>query len=134
MKKRSGFVSNSSSSSFVIVGYPVNKIVKEEDKENIIRKHAPQILESDSFKKWGIDEAWTDFLDTSGILGDEGLAHISDDGPGYIGLVLADVSDDGGYLDHNEISLEDALLKVNKLREIFDIKESPSIIIGTRSC
>jgi hypothetical protein len=131
MKTRNGFVSNSSSSSFVIIGYPEGKVFP--DKEAALKKYAPKLLDSKDCKEYGVDEVWFDFLGKPGLYGN-GISHLPNDGPGYIGIILADVSSDGGALGDSKISLDGVMKKIKKFQKLFGIIEPPKIITGTRSC
>jgi len=117
------------------VGYPSEIIFKGLDKATILSKYAPEIFESDNFKKYGIEDVWIDYLYRNSIFECENIQYISNDGPGYIGVVIADVkSDDGYYVEDAEMSIEEVLQKIEKLKEVLDIQEKPKIYVGTRSC
>lgn len=137
MKTRNGFVSNSSSSSFVILGYKADDVFSDigaSKKEEIIGKHSPKLLKSESFKKYGVDEIWHDFLYETNF-GIDGISYLGDDGPGYIGFVLADISSEGGDFEFiRKIPVGDIMEKIDALKKYLDIKEEPKFIIGTRSC
>lgn len=134
MKIRSGFVSNSSSSSFVIFGYDIESVFPENDeahKKALIRKYDPNMLEEENVELYGFESVWLQFLYRNNF-GIEGVSYLSDDGPGYIGVVLADVGS-GDYLEKSETSLKDLFVKINALRTEFEILDEPKIIVGTRS-
>ena len=136
MKSRNGFVSNSSSSSFVIVGYKMGSVFSElnnEKKEAIIRKYNPKMLSSETFVKYGLDDIWTDFLYSSDF-GIKGVGYLSDDGPGYIGVILADIRSEDSYIQKSEMPIEDVFGKIKALQDAFGISDPPKIITGTRSC
>lgn len=107
--------------------------ISDEEKTEFIKNGTPNLI--GALEKWGLEDAWQEYLYVSDKLFNlEGIKIISDDGPGYIGVVFADVSSDGGYLKNAEFSLEESLAKVQKLQDKFNIKEPPKIIVGTRSC
>lgn len=132
MKIRSGFVSNSSSSSFVIFGYQAQEIFDKNPKKDLMDRFAPGKHDED-IKKWGLDEAFDEFIrDTN--FGLPGVKYLSDDGPGYIGLVLADVASDECYIESDEFDLDELKSKAAELAKILGIDDKPKIFVGTRSC
>jgi hypothetical protein len=106
--------------------------VSDEDKKAFIEKYEPSLMKN--VEKWGIEDAWHELLNSSDVFGLKGISAIPDDGPGYIGVVLADIKSDDSYLESSEQSIDDAVNAVKGLQELFKIKESPKIITGTRSC
>ena len=108
MKKRSGFVSNSSSSSFLIIGIKVSKDSKiyQDYKENDYEMPEKYLV--------------------------NGLDYLSDDGPGYYGEVIEDTGSDGYFSCDVSLSEEDIKVAREKFPE--DLQDEVRIICGTRSC
>lgn len=114
MKIRNGFVSNSSTSSFLIVGFK-GEVVAETDEQY------------DEFVKM-IDEL--------------GIEWLTDDGPSYFGKVIFDNPDDSGPEEVQEVDTLSEYKKVKKIvdknskilskyiKSNFQIKT----YAGTRSC
>ena len=124
MKIRNGFVSNSSSSSFVIIGYEMDDLkLSDQDKKNLMKK-----LDCNYFE----DEDWYDFLYSSLGKISERIGYLSDNGPGYIGVILADFN--GEDLDNDCIGLDEINDKIKKLKEFLNINYDPKVYSGTRSC
>lgn len=107
MKIRNGFVSNSSSSSFIAVGVRGT----EEIKQRVINLN--------------IDKE--DYYDCDDVICD-------DSEYGIIGTEIAS-ADDCGYIDDNEISFEEIENLTKELSEKYQIPKSEfKIIMGTCPC
>ena len=115
MKKRQGFVSNSSTSSFIIVGWETSRLDTSK-------------FEDDEFDEFDY------FLDD---MSDMGCMYIDEGGsvPPLIGYVLADCSNEE-MMDPGETSWDEALAEVNKVRdkieEKFKVEGPPKLMWGTR--
>jgi len=128
MKTRSGFVSNSSSSNFVMIGY---KLDSDFDKDDFVRRYCPEKYKEIQAKHKASDlpEAIDEFFCCS-TLGN-GIQYLSDDNEGYLGKVLADEEyfDGTKTLDGVEFS------KIMKeVQEFMGKDEPPSLIFGARAC
>ena len=105
MKIRSGFVSNSSSSSFVILGYRMDKA---------------------EYKKLTDDERDT-LYDRDDVL--------SDDGPPIIGEVLGEIDENNYYFHPKEFDCDEIKKKISALAKKYKKKISEiKLIIGKRAC
>ena len=105
MKTRQGFVSNSSTSSFIIVGVVLaaQEVKKYEDPETGVLRACPK----------GFDLTYTD--------GDKYI----------LGITLADASSDGDYIPDMEFSIEELAEKRDMVREATG--KEPKLYMGTRS-
>jgi len=131
MKTRNGFVSNSSSSSFVIMGFKLNDNII--NKEKFIKKFNPKAWVSREDPFTDIDDIFHDTLYDCDF-GIPGAKCLSDDGPGFIGIVLADISSEDSFLDAKTIEVSDCLGRCEQLRKLLEIEDEPRIYTGTRSC
>lgn len=120
MKIRIGFVSNSSSASFVIYGVKFQKVDLDLAK-NILQKMSCLIPETE-------DGIWDAFYN----INRDNVAVLSDDGAFYIGFIVANISSDGGEMEEQEISLEE-LTKSHEILERFE-NMPIKLYTGTRSC
>ena len=121
MKIRSGFVSNSSSSSFVVIGCSL-----------------PKKLQKRLAEKLGVDVETDDWM-YDGILTEKfGMEVISTedsvDGGYVFGKVLVNVSSDGEYMERKTITFNEMREMKNKLHDILgdDLDVNVALHIGTR--
>ena len=137
MKIRTGFVSNSSSSSFVVKGYLLpkdnfdyNKMIKIMDKFEF---DYGEDLDEDTIKDIFYWE-FTDMLSSKNIyIGTNTEDGCPDDNTLIIGELLAEADDDGGYFDTMVLDLENSP-SLEDLKEKLDINAPIKIIVGTRYC
>jgi hypothetical protein len=111
MKVRRGFVSNSSSSSFVVVGVEFNDQMEKRIKNKLGVKDD--------------DSLWN-------VLEDKGYLLIYDeDNPNILGIELTDASD--YQLDYAEYNFEQL---IKKMKEVSDFTgcEDVRLYMGTREC
>ena len=137
MKIRTGFVSNSSSSSFVVKGYLLpkdnfdyNKMIKIMDKFEF---DYGEDLDEDTIKDIFYWE-FTDMLSSEKIyIGTNTEDGCPDNDTLIIGELLAEADDEGGYFDTMVLDSENSPL-LEDLKEKLDINAPIKIIVGTRYC
>jgi hypothetical protein len=130
MKVRNGFVSNSSTSSFVVLGYKVE--YDEEDLKDIITKIDPEAL-----KKIDMDseDVESDLEELFSELVDYGSDKIDffrdrDGGELYAGALIACVSSDEGT-GSGEFKIDEIMAKCKNAKEIFGFEGEPKLHTGT---
>jgi len=126
MKIRNGFVSNSSSSSFVVLGYKIE--TSKFDKEKYLKNAKIDFNENN------VDEIDDTFYET--LYEDE---HIISDGEGgylYIGKVLAETGSDVGFEDIEiDVSDDKALKEIKAIGKEYGVSKNPiKIYVGTIAC
>ena len=129
MKNRHGFVSNSSSSSFVLIGYKLDGKIEE-----IVKKFAPEIYaqlkaKCEQDKGCYFEDELHDFLNSNFI---EGITYLSDDGPGYLGRVLSQMSSEDCSFDSVTLTGIELSEVMERVQADLEMDEPPSLIIGTR--
>ena len=137
MKIRTGFVSNSSSSSFVVKGYLLpkdnfgyNKMIEIMNKFEF---DYGEDLDEDTIKDIFYWE-FTDMLSSKNIyIGTNTEGGCPDDDTLMIGELLAEADDEGGYFDTMVLDSENSPL-LEDLKEKLDINAPIKIIVGTRYC
>lgn len=143
MKIRNGFVSNSSSSSFVVFGYKIKVDPNGvDDMKKILGKLDPEALsklgEQLGERAIGDEERYIidDMLHEAKNKKRDDFNIMSDpeDNALYIGYLIADVSSDDNQLAKTECGYEQLASKAAKAKELFGLEGEPKLYTGTRSC
>ena len=127
MKVRVGFVSNSSSQSFVMIGVDISQLDEEKFKAKLAEKFNYKLPEwADSLEEVSISEI---VEDTDEPLDD------ADEGR-YVGYRIASVED--SYMDTFSYPLEEVTKYAKKLADLFAEMDIPNVEVklvgGTESC
>lgn len=131
MKIRAGFVSNSSSSSFVLKGYLVDELDVQKA-ISFVRENYPEIYERVSAHENSLDEGFLrECIDSLPILIEQGDSYNGiPNGDWFIGKVLQE-SDESLYLDNEVIDFQPSN-DLDALKEYFGIDSEIKVIVGTK--
>ena len=138
MKIRTGFVSNSSSSSFIIIGYKIN------DAEYFVKKlypteYAAAVNKAEakaSEGKYSVDDYLQDYVFDilyNNSHSDEFLGTVMGNGEYFLGHILA-TSHDYDVLSDGSLNGKQLVEIMEKVKEKTEMEEEPSLIFGTVSC
>ena len=125
MKIRSSFVSNSSSSSFVVVGYMLDdnkqtKILLVDTLENL----TGEVLDHEKMTRDEMDNKFCDLgFDFSGLYDEKDKT--------FVGVMLAD---NDGCSEDTKTPFLSVVSKVGELTDALGVRQEPEIISGTRMC
>ena len=119
MKTRTGFVSNSSSSSFIIIGANMTDEIQEKLKLRL------QVTTDDT--QWIYDKERE--LKELGL---EALYIEGTDADYVIGHVIADIGDEDGYIPEQSMSINDIKEISDKLKEVLGKDVEIKLMLGTR--
>ena len=128
MKIRTALVSNSSTSSFIILGFDISK-------NEVAKKKMYDMLGKDfDGDCWGeITDKLQDFCETSNLCyRNGGPENGLKNGEEILGILLGEVSSDCGDELNMRMSFSDITKTLYMLREQFGITEEAQLIAGTR--
>jgi len=134
MKSREGFVSNSSTSSFVIIGYKVNsieealKLFKPDQYKVIIADLKSDTDGIEDQFKYALSDVWYNISNDS----DSELDARSDDGKYYIGKIVSEESECG--MRDCELNNNDVQSWIDGVQKLTKSEDKPGLIVGTRCC
>lgn len=136
MKIRQGFVSNSSSSSFVLKGFVLPKdSLTFEDKLNIMDKFGFNYKKYDKYiNKEDIDDIF--YYEFRDHISDKiGMLHDSEDGaPDSDSIAIGEMLFDCEDYTYTMVVDTDLTPTLQQIKEVFNINDSVKVVCGTRYC
>jgi len=138
MKQRKGFVSNSSSSSFVIIGYEVDMKRGSTELEDLAQHLAPEKmtklkeLATNKSGEFDVDSFEDEMYEAicSGELF-KGVDFIRDDSVAYLGKEICQAEDWG--LEYTENTIRELMIQGEEIQGVLKRTDSASIFTGTRA-
>jgi len=132
MKTRNGFVSNSSSSSFVIIGYKLESGSLADLLKQINPSKYEELVEKAKKEDYEVEDLLYDYAYDNDLV--EGLRFMTD-GYGdhdYIGYVVCEEKD--YHLSSNKLSGQEIFDIMKEVQEKAQMFCLPSLITGSRGC
>jgi len=125
MKIRKGFVSNSSSSSFVVAGF----VLDDDDQTNILLVDTLENLTGEilDHEKLKYSEIYNQFFHLGFQLSNDYFV----EGKIFLGLLLAN---NDGCDEDCKVSFSSMVSKISELTDALGVRQEPVIITGTRDC
>ena len=139
MKFRNGFVSNSSTSSFVMIGYNLGEMRYSDLCKQYFPKEFEE-LKKEVAEKYPNDEdviedeAWELVHKLSNANEYASVRSCGYSGAMYIGKILDEGADDGNSMGNVDISLEEVEKIASKVQEELSVDKKPGIITATIGC
>jgi hypothetical protein len=142
VKVRSGFVSNSSSSSFIILGFSLKDITlsQREILDKIVSKDKVDEAISERIEEWKFSEeealgdVFYDFIYEARNRKNLPIDYLEEEQ--IIGHVLARSDDQGALLKDDSLSLMDIVVKAEQVRDLLGIPDDIEwkLFFGTNRC
>lgn len=132
MKIRVGFVSNSSTSSFCLLGYRLEDATTEQ-KLQILNLLGKKVDIEDPDDEEAVEDAVTEAMWDLDRGNPQEISVVSDDGAVYIGNCFAYVSSEDGGIDELEFDLSKLQAMGEKLKSLGDVlgQKDPKLFVGT---
>ena len=134
MKTRNSLVSNSSSSSFVVVGYKIKLSYDDVSRQlDLLAMIDPEKYKTiDRSNKDSIRDIFHDVCNSRRK--DFDILLDFEDDRIFVGATLASVSSDGDSMPEKEYDLDELVKKCDFIKKLFEFQDSPKLFTGERAC